>query len=149
VALILILNTVLDQCNPIILVGQELMIPNPDKELPTPTAVSLDISPATETTYIIQPGDTVARIAGLFNSTEEDSQENDIEDANLIRAVSASPSHEPGDSHVPTTPRRARQRHPEQQGRRSLSEHLPWQERDASTDSMPTRETWTDHWPLR
>jgi LysM repeat protein len=87
VALILILNTVLDQCNPIILVGQELMIPNPDMELPTPTPVSLDISPATETTYIIQPGDTVARIAGLFNSTEEDILErNEIEDANLIQA---------------------------------------------------------------
>jgi LysM repeat protein len=87
VALILILNTVLDQCNPIILVGQELMIPNPDMQLPTPTIVSPDISAASATTYIIQPGDTVARIAGLFNSTEEDVlKQNDIEDANQIQA---------------------------------------------------------------
>jgi len=87
VALILILNTALDQCNPIILVGQELLIPNPDMQLPTPTVVSFDISPATETTYIIQPGDTIARIAGLFNSTEADIlKQNDIVDANLIQA---------------------------------------------------------------
>lgn len=87
VALILLLNTDLDQCNPIILIGDELLIPNPAMELPTPTIVSLDISPATETTYIIQPGDTVAYIASLFNSTEEDILErNEIEDANLIQA---------------------------------------------------------------
>jgi LysM repeat protein len=86
-ALILILNPALDQCNPIILVGQELLIPNPGMQLPTPTVVSPEISAATETTYIIQPGDTIARIAGLFNSTVEDvMKQNDITDANLIQA---------------------------------------------------------------
>jgi len=86
-ALILILNPALNQCDPVILVGQELLIPNPGMQLPTPTVVSLDISAATETTYIIQPGDTIARIASLFNSTAEDIlKQNDIADANLIQA---------------------------------------------------------------
>jgi LysM repeat protein len=87
VPLLLLLNPILDQCNPIILVGQELTIPNPGMEMPTPTIVSLDISPAVATTYIIQPGDNLAAIAALFNSTQEDIMtQNDIEDANLIQA---------------------------------------------------------------
>lgn len=87
VPLLLLLNPILDQCNPILQIGQELTIPNPDMQLPTATVVSPEISPATAATYIIQPGDNLAVIAGLFNSTQEDIMtQNDIEDANLIQA---------------------------------------------------------------
>jgi LysM repeat protein len=87
VPLLLLLNPGLNQCDPLILVGQELTVPNPDMKLPTPTVVSLDVSPATETTYLIQPGDNLAQIAALFNSTVDDiMKKNKITDQNQIFA---------------------------------------------------------------
>jgi LysM repeat protein len=84
---LLMLNPSLDPCEPLILVGQELTIPNPDLPFPTATPVSLEISPATKTTYVIQPGDNLDAIAALFHSTVEDiMEENEIEDQNQIFA---------------------------------------------------------------
>jgi LysM repeat protein len=77
----------LDQCNPIIHVGDKLTVPNPGFPMPTATPVAANLPFGTKTTYIIQPGDTVAAIAALFNSTEEDIlKQNNIADANFISA---------------------------------------------------------------
>jgi len=87
IAFLLLLNPTLNQCNPIILVGQSLTVPNPGLALPTATPVSLDVSPATETNYLIQPGDNLAKIAALFNSTVDDiMKKNKIVDQNQIIA---------------------------------------------------------------
>lgn len=87
IAFLLLLNPILDQCNPVILVGQSLTIPNPDLPMPTATPISLSVSPATETTYLVQPGDNLAKIAALFNSTVDDiMKKNKIVDQNQIFA---------------------------------------------------------------
>lgn len=87
ISFLLLLNPILDQCNPVILVGQSLTIPNPDLPMPTATPISRSISPATETNYLVQPGDNLAKIAALFNSTVDDiMKKNKIVDQNQIFA---------------------------------------------------------------
>jgi LysM repeat protein len=87
VPLLILLNPSLDPCNPIIRVGDNLTVPNPGMPFPTSTPIAANVPFGTKVTYIIQPGDTVAAIAALFNSTEEDIlKTNDIADANLIQA---------------------------------------------------------------
>jgi LysM repeat protein len=69
----------------IIAVGQELIIPPPDAEFPTPTPFEVTIVPGTTVEYTIRVGDTLQSIAALFNSTAEAiAQRNDIEDPNTI-----------------------------------------------------------------
>jgi LysM repeat protein len=69
-----------------ILPGQVIMLPNPGMQLPTATIVSLDLPKGQKQEYIVQSGDSLGRIAALFNSTEEDIiKENGITDPNAIR----------------------------------------------------------------
>jgi LysM repeat protein len=82
--LILIAINNLDPDQPIDL-GDELTIPGPDTELPTPTPVPLSVRRGTIVVYVVQTGDTLAFIATKLNSTMEAIiEENEIEDPNDI-----------------------------------------------------------------
>ena len=76
----------LDPANPIIRVGDELLIPAPGTELPTATPLPEGLPKGFKVEYIVQPGDSLAAIAIKFNSTVEDilEQNEDLEDANAI-----------------------------------------------------------------
>ncbi len=77
----------LDPANPVIRVGDEVLVPPPGTERPTPTPLPDDIPPGTRVEYTVQPGDTLALIAQTFNSTVEDIIERNEEleeDANVI-----------------------------------------------------------------
>ncbi|HBX70987.1 MAG TPA: hypothetical protein DEH25_16835 [Chloroflexi bacterium] len=78
----------LDPANPIIRVGDELLIPAPGTELPTPTPLPEGLPKGFKVEYVVQPGDSLAAIAIQFNSTVEDilAQNKDLEDANSIFA---------------------------------------------------------------
>lgn len=78
----------LDPANPIIRVGDELLIPAPGTELPTPTPLPEGLPRGFKVEYTVQPGDSLAAIAIKFNSTVEDilEQNEDLEDANAIFA---------------------------------------------------------------
>ncbi|MGD8555054.1 MAG: LysM domain-containing protein [Anaerolineales bacterium] len=68
-------------------VGQELIIPQPDSELPTPTPLPSTLQPGQEIEYLVMPGDILATIAAKFNSTPEAiADRNGIEDPNQIFA---------------------------------------------------------------
>jgi len=62
----------LDPQNPIIKVGDEILVPPPGAELPTPTPFPSDLPPGTYIDYTVQSGDTLQGIALKFNSTVED-----------------------------------------------------------------------------
>jgi LysM repeat protein len=69
-----------------ILPGQVITIPNPGMQLPTATTIPADLPRGQKEEYIVQSGDSLARIAALFNSTEEDIiKENNITDPNAIQ----------------------------------------------------------------
>ena len=54
--------------------------------LPTSTPIPANLPRGTKVDYIVQSGDTLAGIASLFNSTEEDIiKENNITDPNAIQ----------------------------------------------------------------
>lgn len=77
VCLIMAVNNIADAS--FLFVGQTLIIPPADFELPTATPFPADIPRATVITYIVQCGDTLNSIAALFNSTGEDiAEQNDI-----------------------------------------------------------------------
>jgi LysM repeat protein len=78
----------LDPTNPIIRVGDELLIPAPGTELPTATPLPEGLPRGFKVEYIVQAGDSLAAIALKFNSTVEDilEQNEDLEDANAIYA---------------------------------------------------------------
>jgi len=78
----------LDPANPIIRVGDELLIPAPGTELPTPTPLPDGLPKGFKVEYTVQPGDSLAAIAIKFNSTVEDilEQNDDLDDANAIFA---------------------------------------------------------------
>lgn len=83
--LLLITINNLDPANPNIRVGDQLTIPGPDTQLPTGTPVPANLPRGTKINYTVQPGDTLAIIAGLFNSTVDDIKtENEIENENEI-----------------------------------------------------------------
>jgi len=93
VALILLLNPYttegadgsIDPTTQIVYPGQEILLPNPGMPLPTSTPIPPDLARGTILTYTIQAGDTLARIAALFNSTiDAIIDENDLEDPNAI-----------------------------------------------------------------
>ena len=68
-----------------ILPGQILLLPAPGAPLPTATLIPADLPRGTKLSYTVQSGDTLAGIAALFNSTEEDIiKENEIADASKI-----------------------------------------------------------------
>jgi LysM repeat protein len=66
-------------------VNDELTIPLPGSELPTPTPLPENLLPGQEIQYMVLPGDTLETIAAQFNSTAEAiAERNEIEDTNAI-----------------------------------------------------------------
>jgi LysM repeat protein len=92
IALILLLNPYneetgigIDPSTGIVSPGQVILLPNPGMELPTATPIPPDLPRGTKVDYTVQPGDTLAGIASIFNSTEEAIiTENEITDPNDI-----------------------------------------------------------------
>ena len=86
ILLLLALNPVVETRG-YVLVGEEIIVPNPDMKLPTATAVPIKLRKGTELEYTIRPGDSIAAIAAKFRSTEDAILElNEIENANSIQA---------------------------------------------------------------
>lgn len=84
---LLILNPRIDPCNPILRIGDELIVPNPDMPMPTATPLPANLPRNTKVRYLVQPGDTLLAIAALFNSTIDAIQkENKINNPNDIVA---------------------------------------------------------------
>ena len=84
---LLALNPAISPLTSSVSIGQKIMIPNPDYKLPTSTPLPTNLAFGAKMTYIIQPGDTIAKIASMFNSTADDIlKENKIADANKITA---------------------------------------------------------------
>jgi LysM repeat protein len=81
-------------------IGTELIIPEPDSELPTLTPLPPDLKPGDKIEYVVRLGDNLASIAATFNTTAEAiAEENEIEDQNslwagtvLIITVGATPT---------------------------------------------------------
>ena len=69
-----------------ILPGQEITLPYPGMPLPTSTPIPANLPRGTKLDYTVQSGDTLARIASLFNSTADDIiKENKLSDPNAIQ----------------------------------------------------------------
>lgn len=62
----------LDPLNPIIRLGDELLIPAPDEVYPTPTPIPYDAPAGMMVEYTVRPGDSVQSIAIKLRSTVED-----------------------------------------------------------------------------
>ena len=66
-------------------VGQELIIPDPNMEMPSPTALPPNLRRNDEIQYLVLPGDSLALIAERFLSTVQDIMtQNDLINANEI-----------------------------------------------------------------
>jgi uncharacterized protein YkwD len=86
ILLLFALNPVIEGRGGVVYVGDQILIPNPDMELPTATPVPVDLPKGTLLNYTVRPGDTIAAIAVKFRSTEEAIlEENEIENANTIQ----------------------------------------------------------------
>ena len=105
----------IDPSTQYILPGQVILLPNPGMQLPTATAIPADLPRGTKLDYTIQAGDTLAGIAALFNSTEEEIiKENNITDPNDIdvgqqlvipvNLVTATPTRPPTSTPIPPGP---------------------------------------------
>ncbi len=67
VEVLLVLNNLTSGC--FITVGQTILIPAPDQELPTATPLPTDIRPGTEIEYRVRSGDSLYTLAEEYNST--------------------------------------------------------------------------------
>jgi len=86
ILLIYALNPVVESTGGTVYPGQEILIPNPGMELPTPTTVPVDLAKGTLVNYTVRPGDSIAAIAVKFRSTEGAIiEENELENANAIQ----------------------------------------------------------------
>jgi LysM repeat protein len=75
----------LDLSNPILFVGDEVLVPAPGATVPTPTPIPFDVLPGFRVEYMVRPGDSIGSIAVQLRSTVEDILEyNDLEDPNAI-----------------------------------------------------------------
>jgi len=84
---LLALNPSIDPATLIIYVGQKILVPPPNMQLPTPTTVSTLVPPGTIVSYTVMPGDTLGGIATKFNSTVDAIvKENKLANANDINA---------------------------------------------------------------
>lgn len=70
--LIYLLNPSIDPVTGNISVGQTIIIPNPDMQLPTSTPVPTGLAPGTRISYTVQPGDSLGSIAIEFLSTPDE-----------------------------------------------------------------------------
>jgi len=78
-------GTGIDPSTQIVYPGQQIFVPNPDMEMFTSTPIPPNLARGTLVNYVVQAGDSLAGIAGLFNSTIEDIVEtNELPDANAI-----------------------------------------------------------------
>ncbi len=77
----------LDPSNPVIDIGDQLTIPTADTQLPTSTALPANMRSGTLVEHFVLPGETLAIIAELYNSTVDAIvEENELENANDIFA---------------------------------------------------------------
>ncbi len=76
----------LDLSNPILFVGDEVLVPAPGATVPTPTFIPYDVLPGFRVEYMVRPGDSVGSIAFALRSTVEDilTYNKDLEDPNAI-----------------------------------------------------------------
>lgn len=76
----------LDLANPVLFVGDEVLIPAPGAEVPTPTPIPFDVLPGFRVEYLVRPGDSLGSIANKLRSTVDDILEynEDLEDPNAI-----------------------------------------------------------------
>jgi LysM repeat protein len=84
---LLALNPSIDPVTLIVYVGQKILIPPPNLQMPTATAVSTLVPPGTLIEYRVLPGDSLDVIATKFNSTTAAiMKQNNIANANDIQA---------------------------------------------------------------
>ena len=75
----------IDPATQIVYPGQQIFVPNPGMAMFTSTPVPSNLARGTVVTYTVQAGDSLAGIAGKFNSTvEEIVKVNELADANAI-----------------------------------------------------------------
>lgn len=92
IALILLLNPYnaetgfgIDPTTQIVIPGQVILLPNPDMQLPTATAIPPDLRAGTLIPYTVQAGDSLGAIADKFNSTiDAIIEENKIDNPNAL-----------------------------------------------------------------
>jgi LysM repeat protein len=86
ILLLLQLNSKINPVTQIIQVGEVIQIPNPGMQLFTSTPIPANLTRGTLVPYIVQAGDSLAKIASLFNSTiDAIVKANKLTDANAIR----------------------------------------------------------------
>jgi LysM repeat protein len=84
---LLALNPSIDPATLIIYVGQKILVPPPNMQLPTATTVSTLVPPGTLISYTVLPGDSLSTIATKFNSTTAAiMKQNNLTNANDIKA---------------------------------------------------------------
>jgi len=84
---LLALNPNIDPTTLVIYVGQKILVPPPNMQLPTATAVSANVPPGTLIIYTVLPGDMLSSLAERYRSTvEEIMKENSLTNANDITA---------------------------------------------------------------
>jgi LysM repeat protein len=84
---LLALNPSIDPKTLLIYVGQKILVPPPNMQLPTATAVSTTVPPGTLVNYTVMPGDSLDAIATRFNSTTAAiMKQNSLTNANDIKA---------------------------------------------------------------
>jgi len=87
IPILLALNPSIDPATLIIYVGQKILVPPPNMELPTPTEVSTLLPYGTLINYMVMPDDTLGAIAERFRSTVDAIvKENKLANANDIFA---------------------------------------------------------------
>lgn len=76
----------LDLLDPILFVGDEVLVPAPGATWPTPTSIPYDVLSGFRVEYRVRPGDSVGSIAFALRSTVEDilKYNEDLEDPNAI-----------------------------------------------------------------